>query len=144
MDEYSPDELRMIYEDIRARVNARYVSRTMFAGHLVAFLVTTMIIVLFARSGMLLGLPDNLINYGIAAWFIGICIHTVNWLLTEMRERAIQKELERFGLRSYERYFLEKQKRDNNQQERLVRLTNDGEIVDYYDDDLMQQDEHAG
>ena len=144
MNDYSSEDMRMIYEDVRARINARYALRTTYAGHLVAFLVTTMIIFLFARWGALPGFLENLILYGIAAWFIGICIHTVNWLLTELRERSLQRELERFGFASYDRYLLGKQKRGNLHQERLVRLTDDGEITDYYEDDRMHQDEYTG
>ena len=144
MNDYSSDDMRMIYEDVRARINARYASRTMFAGHLVSFVVTTMLIMLFARWGMLPGFFGNLIIYGLAAWFIGISIHAVNWLLTELRERSLQRELERFGFSSYDRYLLGKQKRGNGHHERLVRLTDDGEITDYYEDDQMRQDQYSG
>jgi hypothetical protein len=40
----------------------------------------------------------------------------------------------------YERGMLEKQKRDG---ERLVRLTDDGEIVDLYEDEPSSRDVHV-
>jgi hypothetical protein len=145
VDDYSVEELRHIYDDIRVRVNSRYASRANFAGHLVAFLATAAITVTFAVLGIVPGFFTWLAPFFLAAWFIGISIHAVNWLLTELRERAIQKELERAGIgyytrMLYERGMLEKQKRDG---ERLVRLTDDGEIVDLYEDEPSSRDVHV-
>ena len=143
MDDYSIEELRYIYDDIRVRVSARYATRAAFAGHLAAFIATTAVIMFFASSYILPGFFSQLALFGLAAWFIGISIHAMNWLLCELRERAIQKELERLGVGYYERNFWEKHKRDRGQPERLVRLTDDGEIVDLYEDGPSRRDVNA-
>ena len=68
------------------------------------------------------------------AWLTGLGVHTINFAMTELRERALRAELDRAGY--YQRAG--KAKRE----ERLVRLSDDGEIVDV-DDGLIDMERRA-
>ena len=108
-------------EAIRKRITKRYDNRSEFFGHLIAFVVV---------NGLLWGAlqPQNfwytlsLIFSGL--WGMGLAIHFVMFLTNEAKERAIEKAIERErGLRS------------DQQQERISRLSDDGEIEIVYEDD---------
>ena len=60
-----------------------------------------------------------------AGGLIGFGVHSVNMLMFELRERALREELDRAG---YYTDRTRKAKRD----ERLVRLGEDGELEDVY------------
>lgn len=123
MSESPADDYEKIYDDIRARVSERFEMRTQFAGHLGAYLVVSLFvwgywIYPFNPQGTL----ETIGAVAMGLWTIGVVVHGVNWLLYEIRERVIQRELERAGLD----YAPAKRK----PAERLVRLSEDGELLD--------------
>lgn len=124
------DDIRRVYEDIRKRIKKRYDKRKEFFGHFLSYLfVNAMIwLVLLEPSQFgdgVWGIGGALVTVG---WTIGIFFHAADWLSEELVEQAVEREMERAGYRSVYQY--EKAKRD----ERLVRLSDDGEIVDYEED----------
>jgi hypothetical protein len=117
------------YEAIRKRMTERYRSRAEFYGHLIAFLIINGFAwavipgTLYESSRSTILTLMALTSVG---WFVGMAIHAINFILVEMREHAIDREIER------ERRWLageatgEKPKRS-----RLERLTDDdGELLD--------------
>jgi hypothetical protein len=125
-----PDESRRLYESIRKSVEKRYEMRTSFFGSLAGFVIVNLLF-----WGLWVG-PDagwqvfrvhwmgSLITAG---WAIGLTIHCINWVFTEMRENAIRQEMERFGL-SYVPYAHDAHESEGEKAKRLVRLTEDGEL----------------
>lgn len=118
------------YEAIRRRMTERYRSRGEFYGHLIGFIIVNLFAwaiipgTLYESSRSTILTIMALISVG---WFVGMAIHAINFILVEMRERAIDREIER------ERRWLagenmgEKPKRHR----RLERLTDDeGELLD--------------
>lgn len=112
------DEISQLYKEIRQQVQERYEARSQFLGHAVAFfvVVTFAYPTVFGRSfpSLFLGL-----------WSLGLSIHAVNWVLYELRERAIQREFNR---------IMEQRGGKVKLDQRLVRLSNDGELIELEDD----------
>ena len=127
-----PDQLA-IYEDIKKRVNKRFEWRTQFAGHLFAFLAFVVVAPFVFTEAV--GVLQTKVGFIVGAlWFGGLMIHAVNVVFSELRDRALQNELEKAGIfpgmiRN------DKVKHDNHYtgEERLVRLTEDGELIDAND-----------
>lgn len=77
---------------IRRRVEKRYSMRAEFISHLIAFLIFNAV--------MWFGLqPDGFFS-GVAiiitgGWSIGIVIHGVQYAMFEMKERTVQREIDR-------------------------------------------------
>ncbi len=113
-----------IYEDIINRVKKRYDRRKEYFSHAVAYL---------AAMGMMwfvwLDPSDFMKGFGVLGaiitvpWTIGILIHSVQWLFDELQERAVNVQLARAGINT----AYVKAKRE----ERLVRLSDDGELIDF-------------
>ncbi len=112
------DEISRLYKEIRKQVQERYEARGQFLGHAVTFALVVNFVypTIFGRQfpSLLLGL-----------WTLGLSIHAVNWLLYELRERAVQREFDR---------VLEQRGGKAKLDQRLVRLSNDGELLDVDDD----------
>jgi hypothetical protein len=141
MEDLSPEDARFIYNDIKHRVKKLYDKRKEVASHFIPF-VFFMIFVWFVwlspaelidRSGW--GIIMGLVSAG---WTAGLLVHIVQWLFEEFEERAVRRELERSGIGGYTRMLQEKAKRG----ERLVRLSDDGELEDvtFYDDEAGQSE----
>lgn len=133
-----PIDVNAIYQDVKERVEKRFEWRTQLAGHTIAYLVF-----LFAGSKLFI-YDTGLLSteaYPIAAliWLGGLMIHMINVVMAEFRERALQRELEQAGIYPG---MLQREKTKHDAQfdgnERLVRLTDEGELVDidpYTDDE---------
>jgi hypothetical protein len=126
VDEISSEQLQ-IFQAMEARIKRRYARRIEFISHAIAFVILVPIIWLVILNW----LPDypfwkivGAISTG--GWAVGFLIHLVQVIGQEMEDRAIMGEMERLGmLGSYKR------KRDEQSPpERLVRLSDDGEIID--------------
>ena len=133
VSELSPEERHTIYQDVRQRVHKRFERRKEFFSHLVGYVVSIIGFWLFWNP---IAFGDG--GWGIAAalatlgWTIGILIHMVQFAFDEWGERAIDAELERVGLTTYQQ---RKSKRAEDQEdERLMRLGEDGELVEMQDD----------
>jgi hypothetical protein len=136
MTDYTPDEILAIYEDVKKRVYERYEMRTSFAGNLAGFAGTVFVTYVFAQMNILPGFLHNILPWIMGFWLIGLSVHSVNWLLYELRERAVRREIDRIGLGWYDRRLMAKRKRMSDEpEERLVRLSDDGEIIDLYHDE---------
>lgn len=127
--EYTAEEMQYIYKDIKKRMHARYESRAELAGHLAAYIIIAVI------GGFAIGAYDQTLWRVLGLlWTAGIFIHAVTTYFEEMREKAIDRELERYGLRPRVELESEKVKRDGLSDARLVTLSDDGELVDYQDE----------
>lgn len=133
-NEYSAEETYEIYEDIKKRINDRFEVRTQLAGNLAGFVGASVVLLFLDNGSVLPSWLDSLLPYIMGLWLIGLFVHFANWLLSELRERALRNEIERSGIGLYQRRLAEKRKREAEESgERLVRLTDDGEIVDFHD-----------
>lgn len=119
------------YEAIRKRVTERYQNRAQFLGHLIAFLMVNVIAWALIPPWLMNGASDffrslimGAMFLGSAGWLLGLVIHGMNYVLTEMRERAIDREIER------ERQWLEgRWDEEKPKRQRLERLiSDDGEL----------------
>lgn len=108
------------YDEIRQRITKRYENRTQFVGHLVGFPIVNALI----WSGIFGGWM--VLRWISVAWFLGLAIHFVNFMMLEARERAIERAIQA------EREWMagEKPKRDSR-----IHLTEDGELEEVNDDD---------
>ena len=79
-------------KEIRRRITKRYENRTQFFAHLAGFIVFNAVI-WFGLNPQGLGLAVMTIVTG--GWALGMTIHFVNFIMTESRERAIEKAIER-------------------------------------------------
>ncbi len=117
------------YNEIRKRVSQRYENRTQFAGHLASFIILNGLL----WTG-LLGISHGwLLTAFTGLWFLGLVIHFVNFVLTEARERAIERAIERERAWVSGEVTGEKPKRDPR-----TRLSDDGELLEVIDDDWEQ------
>lgn len=133
MTDYTPDEILTIYADIKKRVYARYEMRTNFAGNVAGFAGTLFVVYVLGQMSLLPGWIISILPWVLGFWLIGLSVQAANWLLYELRERAVQREIDRIGLGWYDRRLTAKRKRMSDEpEERLVRLSDDGEIIDLY------------
>lgn len=116
-------------DEIRKRVEQRFIKRTEFAMHAAAFIfINLALIVLWVFTNGLVGFPWFLIV--LFSWGAGLVVHgmdvffnTYYWV--EARERAIQREIDLV------RGQLDIQKRKRMLEEsdgKIVRLSTDGEL----------------
>ncbi|GEM_PF-1492336 len=133
MSEIPPEDARALYEDIRKHIEARFEMRTQFFGNLGSFLFAMFMLWFIFLEPTSASFRHNglgaLISVG---WAIGLMVHFVNWIFGELRENAISREMARVGLRTIPRPNSEKAKRA----ERLVRLSEDGELEEFDPDAL--------
>lgn len=120
--------------EIRNRVRQRYDKRAEYFGNLIAFIVFTLAVwfiimpTLSADNGFFRFL-FTVINIG---WAIGVAVSSVQHLMYELGERATQYEIERE--REYF-YMTRKAKNSPSETQRLMTLSDDGEIIDYEEDE---------
>lgn len=135
MGKQDQDEIRSIYNDIRKRVKKRYDKRKEFFGHFISYLLVNSFLwtAFFAPNEFGSGLGGGVGALVTVGWTVGLFVHMLDWLSEEMVERAVEREMERAGFTSLYQY--EKAKRD----ERLVRLSDDGELLDYDDEEHFIQ-----
>lgn len=125
-----PPNAKSIYKDIRKRVKQKYDKRKEFAIHFAMF-----VIAMYGIWGVL-NLAD--IFVGVARifsilWGMGIIAHFLDFAFHELQELAVQRELRRVGILP-----LKKPKRrvmtEADTNERYMRLSDDGELIDFADD----------
>jgi len=122
------DKDQQYYDEIRRRITKRYEGRAQFFGHLVTFMVINALLWIGLQPD---GFWETVLIAFSGLWFVGLAIHGVNFLLAEMRERAIEKAIERERL-FHDDTRLEKSKR---KRDATARLSLDGELLDVVDDD---------
>lgn len=138
MSDLSPEEQYQLYQEIEARIRKRFDRRKEFFGHFVGYFVTMVGLwfLLLTPTQFGVGLWGSLAALFTIAWSMGVFIHLVQYVFDEWGERAIDSELEKAGVRAIRH---SKYKRDRDAQAaRLVRLGEDGELVDisqYSNDD---------
>ncbi len=124
------------YRRIVGRVEKRFEVRTQFAAHLAAFIAMVLVWQTI--------LPDiQFWNVVFGFWFAGLMIHGINTLFFELRERAIDQQLEHAGL--IDPGKLKRGGVDENvdQGARLVRLSEDGELEPLDDPFIENHDQQA-
>lgn len=123
-----PDDINE--KEIRNRITTRYNNRSEFFGHLIAFVVFNLLLWfgLQPQDGW-----HTVATIFTALWGMGIAIHFVQFITTEARERAIEQAIER-----------ERQWRGVHNDDRLSRLTDDGEIEVVYEQELPQRKRKRG
>jgi hypothetical protein len=130
-----------LYKEIRRRVIARYEKRKDFWGMTLTIVLLSVIIWGFWLD---FSSVSGLFEQGVRLFWFGCLlaavINTVEYVFFELRERAVDREMERVGLR---RYYIEladdpgmKRKNDpgDTPLERLVALSEDGELIPLDDD----------
>lgn len=113
-----------IYRDIRRRIEQRYNNRIAFFSHLTAFLLVNLLgwflYMLYLPVG---GLLLALLLLGSGGWLVGMAIHTIIYVLSEARDRAIETALTQ--ARGEPDSLAEKPKRSWRS-----RLAEDGELLE--------------
>lgn len=133
----SDKELEKIYKDIRKRVHEKYEKRKEFAMHATIFGFSMFLLwfVLYSPSDFGDGnILKAILTIFSCLWAIGFVAHGVDFGFTEMRENAIDREIERTRL------FGDMGKLKN--EDVGMRLRDDGEFVgfDLQDDDEAHHD----
>lgn len=142
MNDLTPEEFQQLYGEIARRVENRYGRRAEILTHVIVYLFAMAVfwLLLYDSSWFSAGGALDTIAMALSVlWTMGLMIHFIQWVFNELRDRAIQRELERAGLVTGYRQLMQKAKRD----ERLVRLSDDGELVDIDSDDDFIDDEEA-
>jgi hypothetical protein len=124
------DKEKTYYDEIRRRITKRYEARAQFYGHLVSFLIINVLLWTLLQPPQI-GLGRTLLLGFSSLWTVGLAIHAVNFLFSEMRERAIEKAIER------ERQFqgTPLQAKGKRKRDAIARLSADGELLEVVDDD---------
>lgn len=125
------DKEKTYYDEIRRRITKRYEARAQFYGHLVSFLIINVLLWTLLQPPQI-GLGRTLLLGFSSLWTVGLAIHAVNFLFSEMRERAIEKAIER------ERQFqgtIPPQQKSKRKRDAITRLSADGELMEVVDDD---------
>ncbi len=120
------------YKAIRARINQRYGMRAGIVGHSIAFFAA-MFLGWVIFYNWLDGWIFFLALMMSAGWFVVFAIHAVVWLMFELKERAIDREIEKERELLY-RYGVKRK----NSASRYYELTDDGELAEshpYEDED---------
>lgn len=135
-------DLNAIYQDVKERVEKRFQWRAELGGHIIGYIGFLFVGTLFFSENS--GIRSTEVYPIIALiWLGGLMIHVMNVMMFELRERALQRELENAGIYPG---MIQREKAKHNTQfggnERLVRLTEDGELVDvnqYENEDSPRQ-----
>jgi hypothetical protein len=138
------DELQL-YEAIRKNIEKRFEFRTQFFGNLVSFMIFVFLVwVIWLGPSMYAFRTYWFAALITGAWAIGVFTHFINWVFFELRENAIRREMDRFGLRPVlPQIEAEKAKRESVQRERLVRLTEDGELEEVNEEDIPAEERRS-
>jgi len=114
------------FEEIRQRITKRYANRPQFFGHLAAFVVVN------GLGWLLLWPLPGILFYAAlfvsGSWFLGLLIHTINFIMTEARENAIEQAIEA------ERRWRDMPEQEMKRKRERLTLNDDGEIETTYDD----------
>jgi hypothetical protein len=137
----SSSDADRLYKEIRRRVTARYEKRKDFWSMNGCFVLFSIIVWGFWLDFFTV---SGLLEQGVRLFWFGFLfacvISTVEYVLFELQERAVDREMERVGLR---RSYIElaehrgaKRKNDSGDTplERLVALSEDGELIPLDDD----------
>ncbi|GAB4516175.1 MAG: hypothetical protein OHK0046_21040 [Anaerolineae bacterium] len=128
-DEKEPlSEMEKLYGDIRERISKRYESRMEFTIHVAFFVIATIGLFFMWNNELATLFLRNVCTGLLGLWFFGLVGHVINFAFEEMRENAIERELQRVGLLTP--HQIEKAK---HPPQRLVMLGEDGELVEYPD-----------
>jgi hypothetical protein len=132
-------------EEIRRRVEKRFDQRAEFFSHLIAYVVVNGFGWGLLAPKLEISPFFTTIGMGITLlWGMGVAIHGVMYLFEEGKERAIQREIERERELRYGPGGAgagNPQKFKNNSRDRIMRLSNDGELIaDEYEDDDEEVD----
>jgi hypothetical protein len=128
------------YDGIRKRVEKRVKARQEWVSHLTAYIIVNISVwgIWWLTGGDYFPWPA----FVTLGWGIGIGIHTATYLteasMERTKEEAIDREIRREKMRVYgdpdfDDSLMEKPKRRAKEKERVMRLTDDGELE--YDDD---------
>lgn len=124
MSDLTPDEIDRIYDRIEKQMRQRFDTRAEYFSHMAAFVVAIVAGMWMYGQSWMPGWGGSLIIFVLLCWFIGVAVHTIQYIFSEMKNRAIARELERSGVSNALHDY--KFKRE----ERLVRLDDEGELVD--------------
>lgn len=138
MTNYTPEDMHYIYDDVKTRVRQRFRNRASYFESLAIWLV------ICVAGGLAFGAYDQTVFRIIGLlWTARMLVRTADFVLDELREKALDRELRQFGLPSRTELESEKAKRADMVGTRLVRLSDDGELIDFTDesDPSAQADE---
>lgn len=119
-------------KEIRKRITRRYENRTQFFGNLVSFMIFNAILWSVFQPQAFWAVVAAIITGG---WFLGLSIHLVNFWMTEARERAIEKAIERE--REWRGGYIPEGEL-KLKRERLIEISDDGELVEVIEDEYPQ------
>lgn len=124
-------------EKIRRKIKKRQEERQGFIIHLVIYLLLNLMFWMMWLTSSPVGFPWPV--FISLPWGVGMFAHWMEFNSkygpgAEKREREIEREVEREMQRQYEQSYMEKPKRD-----RRVRLTEDGELQEVWDDETDQK-----
>lgn len=146
MTKYDSEHARAIYDDITRRIESLYKERAEFFGHLAFFLVGMFFIWFVWLDYNEIGIRGaaNFVATISVVWFLGLITHFVQWVFSEYKERAVQRELERVGLTRYYEFGTDQlTDKVKNEDVRLVRLSEDGELIGLDDEPGYDDGEHV-
>jgi hypothetical protein len=116
------------YEEIRSRIKRRYDNRTEFLSHLVAFVISNIVLWSFLQPqfgwATLAGIITGL-------WFMGLVIHGIQFWNKEAQEQEIERLIER------ERQWRsgEISEADMKRKRDTLQLSDDGEVMQIIEDE---------
>lgn len=80
------------YEEIRQRITRRYNNRAEFWSHVVAYIVSSVIVWrVLSPVGLFFTIAAVIMGF----WGMGLVIHAVQYLMKEAQERAIERAIDR-------------------------------------------------
>lgn len=135
MSNLTPDEIDHIYNRIEKQIQKRFDTRAEYYSHLTAFVVAVLVVLWLNSQSWMPGWGASLAIFSILCWGIGMAVHTIQYIFSEMKHRAIHQEMARSGI--HDALHSYKSKRE----ERLVRLNDEGELVDI--DPFEDEDDEA-
>jgi hypothetical protein len=120
-----------IEAEIRRRIEKRFKQRSEYFSHLAAFVpINTIGWLIFPQWNNIF----SIICAGISVmWTIAFIIDTVQFIMSELQERTIQREIERERMLRYGVGEI-----SDKTKNRLMRLTDDGEIMDFDDEEIAE------
>ncbi len=124
MSNLTPDEIDRIYQRIEKQMRQRFDCRAEYFSHMAAFVVAILAGLWLNAQSWMPSWGSSLVIIIILLWGIGVAVHSIQYVFSEMKNRAIARELERSGISDALHAY--KYKRE----ERLVRLDDEGELVD--------------
>lgn len=125
------------YDMIRERVEKRFEERTEWVSHLIAYVFINLGFHIFFGWGSTVAMIITIF------WGMGLAIHTaqtfMEMILTQAKERAIQREIELERYRKEGRIPSFADKRKNEDKFKNLRIGYDGELVDVTAEDFEEE-----